>query len=300
MAASPDAHVPEPMSHAVATGHNTTFWIGLALAVALHGAPFLWFGHSSSAPSMQQRMGERDGDPEAITVDVMDETAIAALAPPPPTPPPQPESAPSPPVPVLEPPKPPTPAEKAKPPPPEQQAVAAPETPGDLPPERPPQKKPTESAELMKELVELFAPDPVRNNQPRDTVPPTPPRDASEPNRVLETPMEFQFSSGGVGRPVDITRSGENDDYGRNVIRALKETIPDPHLLVGTVGIKFLLSETGQLLELQLVKSSGYPILDQSIVLAVNRSRFPVSARGSKVADRVFLVMYIYDSPRRR
>ena len=44
----------------------------------------------------------------------------------------------------------------------------------------------------------------------------------------------------------------------------------------------------------QLVRSSGDPILDQNVVFAARQSSFPIPPAGATLADRTFLVTYIY------
>jgi len=61
------------------------------------------------------------------------------------------------------------------------------------------------------------------------------------------------------GRCDGWLRSGENDEFGRGVIRALRQTMPSPNGQLGRVTVKLLLSNTGNLAEVQLVRSAGVP-----------------------------------------
>lgn len=317
-----DLHAPVRLAFEQVQGYSRTFWIGLALAFVLHGSMFVPFvGGYLTASS--KRMGETDASPDGISVEVVQEAQMPGATAPPPEPPPAPPSPPEPQAqPTQQPPPPPQKQAQKQPP---QQAKAEPKPvppqpptapveaearslpdirgttepdppPSDAPPaERAAAPKPTETAALMKEMTELFAPDPVRRATPQTKAAPTPPTDPNEPRPVLDTPMEFQGNSSSFARPIDITRSGENDEFGRGVIRALRQTMPSPWGLKSRVTIKFFLTETGQVGEMRLVQGSGYPLVDQSVVFAASHSSFPRPPRGSKVADRIFLVTYIYD-----
>src|SRR5207249_742393 len=101
--------------------------------------------------------------------------------------------------------------------------------------------------------------------------------------------------SAAVVRPPGVTRSGENDEFGRGVIRALKKTMPSSGGTTGRVTVRLLLSDTGNLTEVRLIRSAGDPILDQSVVFAVKQSSFPIPPAGSTLGDRTFLVTYVYN-----
>src|SRR5262249_31694616 len=114
----------------------------------------------------------------------------------------------------------------------------------------------------------------------------------------LDLPTNFAAPSGlstAAVRPPDITRSGENDEFGRRVIRALRQTMPAARGELGRVTVRFLLSPTGDLAEIQLVRPASDPILTQNIVFAVKQSSFPIPPKGATVSDRTFLVTYIYN-----
>jgi TonB family protein len=111
-----------------------------------------------------------------------------------------------------------------------------------------------------------------------------------------DSAISFGPSVGGLSRPAGITRSGENDEFGRGVIRALRRTMPDPGTSRGRVTVRILLSTNGNLVEVKLVRSSGDPVLDQSVLFAVRQSSFPFPPAESKEVDRIFLVTYVYES----
>jgi TonB family protein len=95
-------------------------------------------------------------------------------------------------------------------------------------------------------------------------------------------------------RPPGITRSGENDDFGRDVVKALRKTMPAHQKIFGKVTVRILLSPNGDLVELQMVRGSGDPILDQTVMFAVRQSVFPFPPKGSTAVDRTFMITYIY------
>ena len=117
------------------------------------------------------------------------------------------------------------------------------------------------------------------------------------PQLDFSLPSNFSLPSGGGGsavtRPAGITRSGENDDFGRDVIRALRKTMPAENT-ISRVTVRFVLSPNGDLVDLQMVKGSGNPYLDQAVMFAVRQSVFPFPPKGSTAVDRVFMVTYIY------
>ena len=114
----------------------------------------------------------------------------------------------------------------------------------------------------------------------------------------LDLPPNFAAPSGlstAAVRPPDITRSGENDEFGRRVIRALRQTMPAARGELGRVTVRLLLSPTGDLMEVQLVRPAADPILTQNVVFAVKQSSFPIPPAGATRSDRTFLVTYIYN-----
>jgi TonB family protein len=109
---------------------------------------------------------------------------------------------------------------------------------------------------------------------------------------------DFSMPPGGLGaavsRPPGITRSGENDDFARGVIRALRQTMPAPSGVRGRVTVRLLLNDNGNLVEVALLRAADDPILTQSIVFAVRQASFPFPPAGANLADRTFMVTYIY------
>src|SRR5690606_4442020 len=96
-------------------------------------------------------------------------------------------------------------------------------------------------------------------------------------------------------RPPGITRSGANDEFARGVIRALQETMPQLRNTLGRVTIRILLNENGNIERVSLVRSSEDSRLDQSVIFAAKQTSYPLPPGNSNVADRTFLITYIYE-----
>jgi protein TonB len=279
-----------PLVAAIAPEHR--FWFGLAFAAALHAA--LIFGVTRSSP---RQIGERSGRPDGISVVLVDEADLrskntfredgASAAPPaiaqPPAPaaPPQPKTESEPPVPKQ------SPAPKVE---------AAPPAPW------PREEQKSAAQAIDKEILDsLAAPGPVpKQSEPASAakIPPKPEQPQQKPPLQLTMP-NIPVAPGGraaaVARPPGATRSGENDEFGRGVIRALRQTMPSPNGQLGRVTVKLLLSHNGNLAEVQLIRSAGILGLDQSVVFAVKQASFPIPPGGATLVDRTFLVTYIYN-----
>ena len=248
--------------------------------------------------SLPRQIGERSGRPDGISVVLVDEADLkskntfredgASAAPPaiaqPPAPaapqPPQPKAT-EPPVPKQ------TPAPKVE---------AAPPAP------QPRDEQKSAAQAIDKEVLDsLTAPGPApKQSDPGSAakIPPKQEQPQQKPPLQLTMP-NMPVAPGGrgaaVARPPGATRSGENDEFGRGVIRALRQTMPSPNGQLGRVTVKLLLSDTGNLAEVQLIRSAGVPGLDQSVVFAVKQASFPIPPGGATLVDRTFLVTYIYN-----
>jgi TonB family protein len=167
--------------------------------------------------------------------------------------------------------------------------------------------KPSEHAKTaaapVKPVPEPDAPSspPIPQAEPAPARKPEPPPKAkTHPNLSLNLDLPGNFVappglSTAAIRPPDITRSGENDEFGRRVIRALRGTMPPPRGEIGRVTVRILLSPTGNLAEVQLIRPATDPLLTQNVVFAVKQTNFPFPPKGATVSDRTFLVTYIYN-----
>jgi TonB family protein len=254
------------------------FWIGVACAALAHAAILIGVISTSS----DRRVGEPDASPEGIAVELVDAADLASrstvaadnppastgsLAPPPQKPSPEPARPQEDATPATEP-----EAQHAPPPAPKNSDAIekAPEHPTSEP-----HKKETSKAAPTSKSASL--------QRPHD------PLELSLPDAALAPAGR----SAAFARPPNITRSGENDEFGRAVIRALRRTMPGSDRL-GQVTIRLFLSETGNLLEARLVRSGGDPIMDQNVVFAAKQASFPIPPNGATIADRTFLVTYVY------
>jgi TonB family protein len=265
------------------------FWVGLGCAALLHAAVLLEVSRSSS-PLLIRQMGERDGSKDTLNVDIVDAADLPGLITPP--------RSESPPV---------KPAEPAQSAPPHREAAREPtkSDPGQGPkvptwsfetqalspqPQTQPHPQPEPQSEPQPSHA---APSPPAKPKPKvsaQPTQPTPPLDLSLPDAALASIGR----GAAVARPAGITRSGENDDFGRGVIRALRQTMPRPRDTLGRVTVRLLLTDTGNLAEVRLIRGSGDPILDQNVMFAVKQSSFPLPPLGSTLVDRTFLVTYVY------
>lgn len=284
------------------------FRIALVLAFLLHIAFLIEVGRSKP-----RSIGDRSGAPDAIAVDLVTEADLKsreAVAMPP-------MGAPTPPAA-----EPPTPEPEAQPQPtPEPQPQPQPEAATPPAPKEPPvEEKKQEQASLpdfestIQELATTPLPKPVETPPaPEEAKPEEKKQEAAKPaekqtppaqpakkkpqQQARIDPNEFQNAppgrSTGATRPPGITRSGENDDFGRAVVRALRQTMPAPRGIFGRVTVKLILTENGDLGSVQVLERSGTS-LDQDVVFATKQTYFPLPPYKSTVVDRTFLITYVY------
>jgi len=294
-------------------GERRNLYVGLAVAILLHVALLASVIARMPSEEERRRVGEKSGALDGVAVLLVDEADLKSRA----TVPFEGQSRPQP-----------KPAEK-----PAAQAQPQPEQQQQPPQPQPPQKeaehpaeKPVEKAvepqkesvaALAKEMPDLLAvpepgkPPPKSEAKPQrqqqqqpQAQPPAQPQPRQQPQQKQTASLnpspkskdDLVFDgSAAFSRPAGITRSGENDDFGRGVIRALRQTMPPPHGSRGRVTIRFLLSETGSLVEVRVVATNADPVLTQNVVFASKQSNFPIPPTGATVVDRTFLVTYIYD-----
>ncbi len=288
------------------------FRLSLGAALLVHA---LFFASFFSARPRQ--LGDPSGIDGAISVDLATEAdlgsrstvAEAGGAEMKPSVDDQPEAAP----PVLLPMQSPPPAPE---PPPQPAKAPAPEP--AVTPKTQPQKPAAESssppitlAEAMAMLEAMPAPQgkaPVKTTdarQPQQT-PAKPSQQKPAANPTLTTKLDlsipqsalmqqaFVGGRGGVERPPGVTRSGENDDFARGVVRSLQGTMPQLRDTVGRVTVRITLDARGNLANTQVVRTSGSAALDQNVVFATKQTNFPIPPRGHVPQDLIFLVTYVY------
>lgn len=281
------------------------FRAALIVALLLHAAFFVEVGRS-----VPRAVGDRSGSPDAIAVDIVTAADLASretVALPPPgapseTPPQQSEPQPKP--------QPAEPAEQPSPPDPPQAAPKPPET--KPPAEQPKAQEPALLPDFESTLPDLATipqpseSDPAESEKPKPKEPePAPSQEKSTPakkkpqKQARLDPSEPALKSAPPGRsasatrPPGITRSGENDEFGRGVVRALRMTMPPPRGIFGRVTVRLILTENGDLGDVQILDASGTPI-DQSVVFATRQTYFPLPPYKSTLADRTFIITYVY------
>lgn len=294
---APKAHAALAVSGPLVTAagaQDKHFWFGLAFVAALHAA--LIFGITRSSP---RQMGEKAGRLDGISVVLVDAADLnskntfredgASSAPPAVPQPPAPAVPPPPPPKALEP-----PAPKRPPVPPAETAQPAP---------RPQEQQKSTTRAIDKETLDSLAPPgPAEKRSEPEKAARIPPKEEQQQQKspplqltIPNIPVAPGDRAAAVMRPPGATRSGENDEFGRGVIRALRQTMPSPAGQLGRVTVKLLLSNNGNLVEVQLIRSAGIPGLDQSVMFAVKQASFPIPPGGATLVDRTFLVTYIYN-----
>jgi TonB family protein len=302
---------------APANARERNFWIALAFALLFHAAFFV--GAIRSKPS---HLGDPTGDDKAISVSLVTEADLksrSTIAEPPDSPPAPPPAAATPPP----------PPETPKPPQPEAKQLPVPDTP--KPPEPTPAAEPSpeqpaeeQTAKQEDTKVDANAPDllslddqnPAKMKSESKPKPDTAPKkattskaapkkqpsqkrmsslDLSTPPSMMQQPSMNSGRSAGFQRPPGITRSGVNDAFARAVIRALQQTMPQLNGALGRVTVRILLSESGNVVEVKLLAGAKDPSLSQDVVFAAQQTSYPIPPAGSNVADRTFMVTYVYD-----
>ena len=243
------------------------FWIGVGLAAVVHAALLVGAGRSA----MHRQLGEPDQSPDGISVELVDAADLMSKT-----------------NVNITPDNPPANPASAAPPPP-----APPEA--EHPPA--PAPEPKKSAALEKAPDKSSVPEPTKKQSSTEPHPKTKTASLPHSDPLLLSLPDASYAppgrSAAFARPPGYTRSGENDDFGRGVIRALRQTMPASSTL-SQVTVRLLLSDKGNLVEVRLIRSGGDPILDQNVLFAVKQSNFPIPPIGAPEVDRTFLVTYVY------
>jgi TonB family protein len=298
------------------------FWLGLTLALFAHAVLIVGIGSAK-----QRTLGTPDGAADAIAVEIVDGATLKdSMAPPtPPAPAPggqQPSPAQQPAQPQQtqpEVPPPPPPPEVAAPQPP---AEAAPPPAEKTPDTKAVQSLPEDFADALSELESMTADQEKPQKAPEEAKPapkqpeakaaekqppPKPQQQAKQQpakKRTQTSALDLSVptdegggsddgGSSAVQRPPGITRSGENDEFARNVIRALQKTMPRERAN-GRVTVRIVLSENGSRADVKLLQSGGNPDLDFNVMFAARQTAYPFPPHNSTLVDRTFTVTYIY------
>jgi TonB family protein len=236
-----------------------------------------------------RRMGEPDAAPDGVSVVIMDAADLKSRtnvpSDMPPMPPPRPQAQPQPPQP-----QPPQPAEPQEAQPPQPEAAAPP------PPtqQQQPPLDPNAPGEAQPQPQPKQPPQKPSKQAAAKPANPAPPRPVLNLNIDPGPAFTSRGGSFAPTRPPGITRSGENDEFGRGVIRALQRTVPQLVNTVGRVTVRILINTKGNLQSVDVVRPSGVGNIDQSVVFAVKQASFPIPPDNSTEVDRTFFVTYIF------
>jgi len=305
---------------------DRVFWAGFAAAFLVHALLIIGIGSAR-----QRTLGTPEGANDAIAVELVDGATLKdSMEPPAPAQPPPgaqrqqqtaalPEQQPVQPQPEQQAEPPPQQPQPPEPPTPEPEAAKPPEA---LPVDKP---APDAAAEAVPALEEAPAADALRQPKeaPKQEKPkPAPKEEAkkAEPKkkppakqqarqpqkkRTQTSALDFSVpydgsatqsdsgSSSAVQRPPGITRSGENDEFARNVIRALQKTMPRERAR-GRVTVRIVLNENGSRADVKLLKSGGDSDLDFNVIFAARQTAYPFPPKNATLVDRTFTVTYIY------
>lgn len=161
---------------------------------------------------------------------------------------------------------------------------------GTKPPETPRAEKQQEKQAALKPATPAETKKVEKSSKPKETK--TAKLDLAMPPAMAAAPPGSRGA--GVERPPGITRSGENDMFARNVIRALQSTMPQLRDTRGRVRVRITLDRNGNLVSTQVLMPSQVAGLDQSVVFATRQTSFPLPPNNATPADLVFVVTYIY------
>jgi periplasmic protein TonB len=64
---------------------------------------------------------------------------------------------------------------------------------------------------------------------------------------------------------------------------------------LGRVTVRIVLNDNGNIVDVQVVRPSVVPGLNQNVVFAAKQTSYPFPPPNSNDADRTFLVTYIYN-----
>lgn len=271
------------------------FWTALALAILSHSALLAYASHT-----MQRVVGEKSGVDNPLAVSILTEDEFLAATG---------QSKPSPPAPEL---KATLPPEQA-PPQPQQPPQAETEFKTETVPEdqaKPAEKPASDSPQsITADNPDLFtipeaslskpqskpktAP---ANKQPAN--PSTKPQNQAKLDLGLPNPSSAPAApsarSASFTRPAGITRSGENDAFGRGVLAAMQRAMPGGDGQRTAVILRTLLDPNGNVISIELLGGNPKASLTEQLIFAMRTATYPFPPRPSTVADRTFEVRYIW------
>jgi outer membrane biosynthesis protein TonB len=263
-------HALRPSLQVQVPQRQTAFWLSLLAAAMVHAA---LLGVITRAPP--RTIGAEDGSESAIDVELVDAGELRAMSAPTsaPSAPPQQTPAAQPAPPPKEPQPEPTPEAQTEP-----QAEPSPQKSATLPALEAEEPQPSPPAAVLpKPAPKSSEQEPSEAKKQTESKPQPEPKPKPEPalkppaKLDLSVPFDMAIQGGTSGgsesaatRPPGITRSGENDRFGRDVIRALKKTMPPLESVTGKVRVRIFLNERGNVAWVRLVQGSGDRGLDDN------------------------------------
>jgi protein TonB len=189
----------------------------------------------------------------------------------------------------------PPPAIEPIPEPPAPQALQAP--PPVSPPAPPPPLPPMPEAPAVAALAELPVPPPLPPPPPRPAAPratPSPPVSEAPVVRPLlsETLAAAMAAPPGTGTEGELTPVREVPGI-RNPPPVYPEAARQRGQQ-GAVGVRLRIDEDGSVLRLEVIESSGHPLLDQAVIEALRRWRFAPATQGGRPVAADFLHRTIF------
>ncbi len=118
-------------------------------------------------------------------------------------------------------------------------------------------------------------------------------RERAERRAAPQPPQTAMIS--GASRLRGQPSSGRSDAYSRSVIAALLRSKPPPFALRGSVMVSFEISQSGGLVYVRVLDSSGNKAMDAEAVAAIRRARFEPPPAGKSRADLTYIIHYIFD-----
>ena len=139
--------------------------------------------------------------------------------------------------------------------------------------------------------AELTPPTPPEAVAPAP-VPPPPARSAADIAEIMSA------SRLDADRVVQMTskasdpRLGQASEFVKTVLRRLKQTMPRPRNMMGTVIVQFIVSDTGDIEMIRLAQSSRNAELDRLVIERIRTTRLIAPDKTTPPRDRAFQITY--------
>lgn len=280
------------------------FWAALALAILLHAGLLVYASHA-----MKRIVGEAEGvnDPIAVSILTEDEYRQATGT-----------TQPSPATPEL---KQTLPADgepekqksedSAKPeePPADfktETVVEEPAKPAEKPASDVPQSIVADNPDLFKLPDLAAAAAPAKSEAKPKPVPAAKPQEKANAKAQKLAKLDLQVPSpnsaassasspsASFTRPPGITRSGENDAFGRGVLAAMQRAMPPGDGQRFAVVLRTILDQNGNVVSIEFLGGDPKASLTGQLIFAMRTATYPFPPRPSSVADRTFEVRYLW------